>query len=125
MCLDINNLPEVISEEDFHNLIEQVIKKKASYKNSDLINYVDILGEKYEKFYDASVLTQEESDGIFEILKHATDFSNISLIEKLVGILFQFRIDKYANYLKSHLSTINSEAVNNEVKDSLREYWED
>ena len=122
MKLDINNLTEVISKDDFHNLLNNIFKNKTLYSNSDLINYLDILGEKYGKFYDDNELTILEAENIHEILKEVSDFNRIDIMEQLVCILFKFRIDNYANFLKKELNSIKSEVVYNEINDALNEY---
>ncbi len=122
MHLDINRLPETISKENFLFLYANLMQQKNNLSKNTVIQYLNILGEKFEKFYDVNTLNYIEKDEIHKLLKEYTDFDELNLMEDLIGIMFQFRIDKYADYLQCHLNEIESKSVYNEVYDAGNEY---
>lgn len=122
MNYDIDNLPEVISKKHFHALFKQVASNQSEYSKAQLIHYLDILGEKYGKFYDHNELTSDEKDSLLSLLIYLTDFTSYEIMEALTSILFSFNIDKYAEYLKNNLHLIVIPQVYNEINDALIEY---
>ena len=115
---------EVISKEQFSFLINELILKENNYSNSEILERLEILSEKYLKFYDLDYLTKIQRQNVNKILIKLTDFSNLTTIEELIGVLFNLKIDEYYHYLKRHSDTIISKQVEKEVFESLKEYEE-
>ena len=116
------NLFEVISEKGFDTLLEDFLNNEVNYTNVDKIEILDILGEKYFKFYDTHMLTPGQSKRVTSLLIKLTDFDNLGVIEDLIGILFNFRLVDYYLFLKESSNTIKLDKVRNEVINSLNEY---
>ena len=119
------NWKEVLSEDEFHSILKELIKKKDNYSQFSLLEILNLLSEKFLLFYGVTKLTNEEKTFINSILIELTNFSNLSITEELIGILFNFRLDGYYFYLKDHLHLIRNDEVKNELLDSLKEYEED
>ena len=118
---DYKNLEEIISKEDFQNMIMQLIINREEYDVDILIEILETLSEKYVKFRD-NILSCNQVDIINDLLILSTNFSNLSRMQILISILFNFRIDKYYDYLNKHKDTIVNIEVKNEVFESLIEY---
>jgi hypothetical protein len=118
---DYKNLEEIISKEDFQNMIMQLIINREEYDVEILIEILETLSEKYVKFRD-NILSCNQVDIINDLLILSTNFSNLSRMQILISILFNFRIDKYYDYLNKHKDTIVNIEVKNEVFESLIEY---
>ncbi len=118
---DYKNLEEVISKEDFQNMIMQLIISREKYDVDTLIEVLETLSEKYVKFRE-NILSCNQLEIINDLLILSTNFSNLSRMQILISILFNFRIDKYYDYLKKHKDTIVSVEVKNEIFESLIEY---
>lgn len=119
---DLKALPEVISKDQFLYLLEELLQNQERELLSEQIEKLDLLGEKFGKFYDLNVINHTHRTAIFEILKTATDTSRISLMEDLTGIMFQYRIDTYARYLEEQLPAITIPELRREVYGSIKEY---
>lgn len=119
---DLNALPEVISKAQFLYLLEELLQNQEQEPLSEQIEKLDLLGEKFGKFYDLNVINPTHRATIFEILKTATDTSRLALMEDLTGIMFQYRIDAYAHYLEEQLPAITIPKVHREVYESIKEY---
>jgi hypothetical protein len=118
---DYKNLEEIISKEDFQNMIMQLIINREEYDVEILIEILETLSEKYVKFRD-NILSCNQVDIINDLLILSTNFSNLSRMQILISILFNFRIDKYYDYINKHKDTIVNIEVKNEVFESLIEY---
>lgn len=119
---DLNALPEVISKAQFLYLLEELLQNQEQEPLSEQIEKLDLLGEKFGKFYDLNVINHTHRATIFEILKTATDTGQLALMEDLIGIMFQYRIDAYARYLEEQLPPIPAPEVRREVYESIKEY---
>jgi hypothetical protein len=119
------NLPEVISKDQFKKLLNIIILNYEQIQETDLIEYLEILSDKFSQFYNYDLLSKFEKDKLFKILVKSTDFNNINIIMDLIGFLFSFRIDEYALYLKENINIkINiPKDVLDEIKDALEEYY--
>jgi len=123
MLIDkINNLFEVITKEEFHILLNDLILEQNSISDEDLINCLDILGEKFGKFYSLENLTIGECDFLYKTLIRLSDFDNYERTADLTGLLFSFRIDDYYFYLKE---VVNKKNLLNNVKTELTETLEE
>jgi hypothetical protein len=122
MNLDINNLPELISKQKFHLILEDVLNRQNNLSSDIVIQYLIILGERFEKFYDINELTIKEKKDIYAVLKVYTDFNRLDIVEDLINIMFQFRIDKYIDYLKRNLKSVKRKEVYDEIYDAISEY---
>ena len=65
---EINNLCEVITEFEFHNLMNQLILQHKNITDEEVIKCLDILGEKFEKFYNINEINNQESNFIYKTL---------------------------------------------------------
>ncbi len=115
------NLEEIISKENFQNMLMQLIDNKEKYEVDKLIEILETLSEKYVKFHE-NILSTNQVNSINNLLIQLTDFTNFSRMQILIGILFNFRIDKYYDYLTKYRNTIIHLDVKNEIIDSLIEY---
>ena len=113
---------EVISTEEFNSLINELIISQNKFSNSDLIELLNLLSEKYLLFYKTCELTMNQKIEINKILIKLTNFSNLIITEDLIGILFNFRLDAYFLFLREKCNTIKLDEVRNEVINSLSEY---
>lgn len=121
--MNLINLPEVISERDFHIYLDQLVSKRNSISKNKFVLLLEILGEKFEKFYNDNELSNEEKQVLYEILKELTDLLNFDIMARLIGILFQFRIDNYAVFLQENLQNIENPVILEECRDALKEYY--
>jgi hypothetical protein len=113
---------ELLSEDEFHHILNELIKKKDHFPRSSLLEIINSLSEKYLLFYGATELTIKEKTFINSILIEITDFSDLSITEELIGVLFNFRLDGYYYYLKNHVHLVKNEEVKHELLNSLKEY---
>jgi hypothetical protein len=116
------NLKEVISENEFKYYLAELFKNKNIYSTEVLLDIVDVLGDKYGKFYRSLKLSKEEKKNLSLILFDLTNFSNLILIEDLIGAMFNFNLDDYYFFLKNNINSIKIDEIKNEVFDSLKEY---
>ncbi len=121
---DYINWNEVISENEFRYYLSELFKNKNKYSSEVLLDIIDILGDKYGKFYGSLKLSKEEKENLSRILFDLTNFSNLTLIEDLIGAMFNFNLDDYYFFLKNNINSIELDEVRNEVFDSLKEYEE-
>lgn len=121
MYLDINTLPEIISRENYLFLLNDLLKNACNLSKYTVLRHLDTLGDKLDKF-ENNVLCKNEKDIIYTLMLEYTDFNSLDLMENLNGIMFQFRIDKYVEYLKVNIDSIRSEKVYAEVFDAINEY---
>lgn len=121
---DYINWNEVISENEFSYYLAELFKNKNIYSTEVLLDIIDILGDKYGKFYGSLKLSKEEKENLSLILFDLTNFSNLTLIEDLIGAMFNFNLDDYYFFLKNNINSIKLDEVRNEVFDSLKEYEE-
>lgn len=119
---DFKNWKEVLSDEEFHSILKELINKKDNFPKFSLLEIMNTLSEKYLLFYGTTELTIEEKTFINSILIEITDFSNLSITEDLIGILFNFRLDCYYSFLKNNLHLVINDEVRDELLNSLREY---
>ena len=119
---DLNTLPEVISKDLFLSLLEELLQNREQHSAEEQAGQLALLGEKFQKFYDPDIINGAQRTAIFEILKTATDTGRLQLMEALIGIMFQYRLDAYALYMEALLPTIISATVYQEVYDSILEY---
>lgn len=115
---------EVISINEFHGILKELIVKKDSFSQTDLLEILSLLSEKYLLFYRTTELTNEEKTFINSALIKATDFSNLFINEELIGIMFNYRLDDYFFYLKKNINLVKVDEVRNEILNSLKEYKE-
>lgn len=119
----INNLCEVITKDEFHNLMNQLILEHKNLSVEDVFKCLDILGEKFQKFYDSNELHNEESNFLVETLIKLSDFENYTRTESLVSIMFSFRLEKYFLHLVEIVNTnILNERVKQELVEAIAEY---
>ena len=119
----LDNSLEVISRDEFHNLMKEIISEEPNISDTELVDYLNILGEKFRLFYDISELNIGEAIFINTTLKKLTNLSDYTRTTDLLEILFSFRVDEY--YM--HLTTIKdkyflSDDVRIEILDALDEY---
>lgn len=122
MNINLEKLPEVISPDEFLQLMDQFNLIRVDCSRDVVLDFLEILGEKFEKFYDLGVLTTYQRDIICSELIKMTDFDDLKVIERLIGVMFQFRVDGYVGYLKENLNRINSLDIRKEVNEALEEY---
>ena len=122
MSFNIKDLPEVVSKEHFISLLDDLLKNRNNFSKDTFIKYLELLGEKYEKFYDTNIISEITLAELYRTLKEYTELDKLNLMKNLVGIMFQFRVDKYADFLSRHLNLIKLEDVYNEIYDALKEY---
>lgn len=115
---------EVLSEDEFHNLLNELIIENDKYSKTTLLEIVNLLSEKYLLFYGTTKLTNKEKDYINSTLIKFTNFSDLSTTEDLIGILFNFRLHSYYLFLKNNIYLIKKDEVRKEVLNSLKEYEE-
>ena len=106
MEFNINKLPEVISEEHFLLLLDDLVQQKDNRSKYTIIQYLDILGEKFQKFYKANVINEKQRNNLLNMVIEFTNFTDLNLTEDLIGLMFQFKIDGYKYFLKSNLNFI-------------------
>lgn len=121
---DYKNWKEVFSESEFRDLLGELFAKKNVYSKDVFLEMLSLLSEKYGYFYGTYKLTNEENNDINSILLELTDFSNLSITEDLIGILFNFRVNNYYLFLKNKNHLIKLDEVRSEVLDALKEYEE-
>ncbi|MFN5309678.1 MAG: hypothetical protein ACK5C0_09510 [Candidatus Kapaibacterium sp.] len=121
---DYINWNEVISENEFSYYLAELFKNKNIYSSEVLLDIICVLGDKYGKFYGSLKLSKEEKENLSRILFDLTNFSNLTLIEVLIGAMFNFNLDDYYFFLKNNINSIKLDEVKNEVFDSLKEYKE-
>lgn len=116
------NLLEVISIEKFNLLLTDFLSESESLNSSERIEILEILGEKYSKFYNSNLLDNHVKNKLSEILIRLTDFTNLTTMEDLGFILFSFKLNNYYLFLKNNAYSIQSNEVRNEVLNLLKEY---
>ena len=77
---DYINWNEVISENEFRYYLAELFKNKNKYSSEVLLDIIDILGDKYGKFYGSLKLSKEEKENLSRILFDLTNFSNCSKV---------------------------------------------
>ena len=118
---DFNRLDEVISKNDFHLLLGQVFLHKDNLSKDILIDCINILGDKFSKFYDYNELKNKERFELSNTLIGITDFTDFDSIEQLIGIMFCFRLDDYCLCLKSNLFNIYLDGIIKEIQVAITE----
>ena len=117
------NLPEVIAEEDFHNLFNELIKNAESISAESKIELLNILGDRFGKFYDDLKLDPIEKAFISQQLIKLTQFTDINRICQLTGLMFSFSDDTYSDFLSDSLKTKHLTLnVRTEIEDSIGEF---
>ena len=117
------NLPEVIAEEDFHNLFNELIKNAESISAESKIELLNILGDRFGKFYDDLKLDPIEKAFISQQLIKLTQFTDINRICELTGLMFSFSDDTYSDFLSDRLKTKHLTLnVRTEIEDSIGEF---
>ncbi len=118
-----HQLPEVIQEDAFHELFNELIAVAGSVPEEQQIEYLDVLGEKFGKFYDTVRLTEAEKAFVSAQLIQFTTFSEKSRIQELTGIMVAFEDSTYYHFLKDSLKTQEMpKEVKKEIKDSIKEF---
>ena len=120
--MDFSMLDEVISKDRFHALLSQVMEEAIGLSPEENVYRLEVLGERYLKFYDEQELTPVERERLFALLKTLTDFTELSLIESLCGLLFCYSLNEYADWLKENVDGITNPDIRWEVIDTLEEY---
>lgn len=115
-------LDEVISRDRFHALLSQLMEEASGLSPEENVYRLEVLGERYRKFYDEQELTSVERERLFALMKKLTDFTELSLIESLCGLLFSFCLNEYADWFKSNVEDIANPDVRWEVIETLKEY---
>lgn len=121
---DYKSWNEIISENEFHNFLKELFENKDGYSKTALLEIVNELSEKYLLFYGVAKLTVAEKENLHSTLLELTNFSDLLIIEDLIGILFNFRLDSYYLFLKNNATSIKFQEVKKEVLNSLKEYEE-
>jgi|GEM_PF-3441282 len=116
-------LPEVISEEHFHSLFAELIKNSQNLTEENQIELLEILGEKFEKFYDVNKLNEKEKDFLSKQLIKWTHFSDINKVSELIGLMFSFVDNRYYEFLEDSLKTRKLIFdVKMEITESVKEF---
>ena len=120
--MDFTMLDEVISKDRFHALLSQVMEEASGLSPEENVYRLEVLGERYCKFYDEQELTPVERERLFALLTTLTDFTELSLIESLCGLLFCYSLNEYADWLKENVDGVTNPDIRWEVIDTLEEY---
>lgn len=121
---DYRNWNEVISENEFSHYLTELYKNKDVLSREIFLEILEILGDKYSKFYGTLKLTNVEKESINLTLLEFTNFYDLRLMEELIGRMFDFRLDYYYYYLKKNVNSIKLDEIKNEVLNALKEYEE-
>lgn len=116
------DLEELITEKEFNFFLNNFILNEDNYSNYEKIEILDILSDKFSKFYNTHILTETQKNQLINSLILLTDFSKLDIMQDLIGILFNFRLNEYYLYLKNHCNSIIHKKVQIELLDSLAEY---
>jgi hypothetical protein len=111
-------LSEVISEEYFHSLFAELIKESQNLTEEKQIELLEILGEKFGKFYNINKLNENEKNFISNQLIKWTRFSDINRVSELIGLMFSFVNNRYYEFLRDSLK---SEKIISDVKMEILE----
>ena len=117
------SLLEVISEESFHDLFAELIESSQFLEEQKQIELLEILAEKFQKFYNVDELTENEKIFISEQLIKWTHFSDLNRVCKLVGLMFSFVDKRYYEFLRVSLKTEQLTLdVRMEIAESIKEF---
>lgn len=117
------SLLEVISEEYFHDLFAELIKSSLFLEEQKQIELLEILAEKFQKFYNVDELTENEKIFISDQLIKWTHFSDLNRVCELVGLMFSFVDKRYCEFLRLSLKTEQlSLDVRMEIAESIKEF---
>ncbi len=121
------SLLEVISEESFHDLFAELIENSQFLEEQKQIELLEILAEKFQKFY-IDELTENEKKFISDQLIKWTHFSNQNRVCELVGLMFSFVDKRYCEFSRLSLKTekltldVRMEKVES-IKEFEKEYF--
>lgn len=116
-------LSEVISEEYFHSLFTELIKESPNLTEKKQIELLEILGEKFAKFYNIDKLNENEKSFISDQLIKFTRFSDISRLSELISLMFSFVNNRYYEFLRDSLKTeLLISDVKMEIIESVEEF---
>lgn len=115
---------EVITEDELHALLNELTVKKDIFSVQVLLEILEELSERIQKFYGTFDLKNEEKDIVMSVLCDLTDFSNLSTMESLIFVMFGFELDEYCEYLEIKIDFIQDSNVKKEVTRSIKEYRE-
>ncbi|UTN04885.1 hypothetical protein L0669_03060 [Flavobacterium bizetiae] len=121
---EFRKLDEVITQNQFHPLLDLFLVEKNNFKSLEQIEILNILSEKYSKFY-SNILNEEQENKIYQLLIDLTDFGDLERMEIVTGILFNFQNNSFYNYLDRHKDTIIHILVKKEVIKTLADYRKD
>jgi hypothetical protein len=118
-------LSEVISEDYFHDLFTELIECSEYLEEVKQIELLEILGDKFEKFYNIDELMENEKKFISDQLIKCTHFSNLSRICELTALMFSFVDKRYCEFLRVSLKTEELTLdVRKEIAESVEEFEE-
>ncbi|KDN54096.1 hypothetical protein [Flavobacterium seoulense] len=116
-------MSEVISAECFHSLFKEFIEEESLITEQKQIELLDVLGEKFVKFYNIHELKENERKFISDRLIKLTHFSDINRISELIGLMFSFVDKTYYEFLLNSLETKQlSYEVQKEITESTKEF---
>jgi len=117
------HLNEVLFEEHFHSLFNEVIKNNENLSEEIQIELLTILGERFEKFYNTIELNANENKFITEQLVKLTCFSDLNRTYEINGLMFSFMNHTYYEFLTASLKTENlALKVRAEIIESIEEF---
>ena len=117
------SLLEVISEEYFHDLFAELIESSLFLEEQKQIELLEILAEKFQKFYNVDELTENEKIFISNQLIKWTHFSDLNRVCELVGLMFSFVDKRYYEFLRVSLKTEQlTFDVRMEIEESVEEF---
>lgn len=117
------SLLEVNSEEYFHKLFAELIESSLFLEEQKQIEFLEILAEKFQKFYNVDELTENEKIFISDHLIKWTDFSDLNRVYELVGLMFSFIDERYCEFLKLSLKTEKLPLdMRMEIAESIKEF---
>ncbi|MET0945160.1 MAG: hypothetical protein ABWY22_07115 [Flavobacterium sp.] len=117
------SLLEVISEEYFHDLFAELIESSLFLDEQKQIELLEILAEKFQKFYNVDELTENEKIFISNQLIKWTHFSDLNRVCELVGFMFSFVDKRYYEFLRVSLKTEQlTFDVRMEIEESVEEF---
>ncbi|MGL3002130.1 hypothetical protein [Flavobacterium sp. RSSB_23] len=117
------SLLEIISEEYFHDLFAELIESSQFLDEQKQIELLEILAERFQKFYNVAELTENEKKFISDQLIKWTHFSNLNRVYELVGLMFSFVDKRYCEFLRLSLKTEQLTLdVRMEIAESIKEF---